>query len=96
MAGRGSRPGERRGGRNKGTPNKATAAKAAAIAASGLTPLDYMIQVMRDPTVEAHRRDEMARAAAPYIHPKLAATEHKGKFGNPIQVVITGSDKGLL
>ena len=55
-----------------------------------------MIAVMRDPTVDAGRRDEMAKAAAPYIHPKLAATEHKGHLGNPIQVVITGSNKGLL
>jgi hypothetical protein len=93
---RGSKPGEHRGGRTKGTPNRATAAKAAEIAASGQTPLDYMIQVMRDPTVDAGRRDEMARAAAPYVHPKLAATEHKANLGSPIQVVITGSDRGLL
>jgi len=55
-----------------------------------------MIQVMRDPKVEPSRRDEMAKAAAPYIHPKLAATEHKGHMRNPIQVVISGSDRGLL
>ena len=40
---RGSSPGERRGGRRKGTPNRAIAAKAAEIAASGMTPLDYMV-----------------------------------------------------
>jgi len=37
------------GGSRKGRPNKATAAKAAAVAASGLTPLDYMLEVMRSP-----------------------------------------------
>lgn len=47
MPGGGSGPGERRGGRQKGTPNKATAAREAEIAATGQTPLDVMIEVMR-------------------------------------------------
>lgn len=67
--------GKKTGGRKAGTPNKATAAKAAEIAASGLTPLDYMLQVMRNPEVDPHRRDEMAKAAAPYVHPRLIAAE---------------------
>jgi hypothetical protein len=46
-----------------------------AIAASGLTPLDYMLSVMRDEKVEAHRRDEMAKAAAPYVHPRIAPAQ---------------------
>ena len=37
------------GGSRKGRPNHATADKAAEIAASGQTPLDYMIEVMRSP-----------------------------------------------
>lgn len=63
------------GGRQKGTPNKATAAKAAEIAASGETPLDYMIRVMRDEAVDPDRRDRMATAAAPFIHPKLSSQD---------------------
>lgn len=59
------------GGRKKGSRNKAPAAKAAAIAASGLTPLDYMLQVMRDPLADPARRDDMAKASAPYCHAKL-------------------------
>jgi hypothetical protein len=55
-----------------------------------------MIQVMRDPTVEAGRRDEMAKAAAPYVHARLAATEHRGDSGNPIQIVFSESDRRLL
>jgi hypothetical protein len=41
------------------------------------TPLDYMLSVMRDPTVEPARRDEMAKLALPYLHPKPTAIEHK-------------------
>lgn len=76
--------GKKTGGRVKGVPNKATAAKVAEVEASGQTPLDYMLGVMRDTNVAADRRDDMAKAAAPYVHPKLAAVEHTGKDGGDI------------
>jgi hypothetical protein len=92
MVGKGSRPGERRGERKKGTPNKATTAASiqAEIAASGEKPLDYMLRVMRDETAEP---DAMARAAAPYVHPTLAAVAHRhaNADGTPIAptVIVT-------
>jgi hypothetical protein len=61
-------------GRPKGVPNRATAAKAAEIAASGLTPLDYMLGILRDESRHDAERFEAAKQAAPYCHPKLAAT----------------------
>lgn len=73
----GSKPGERRGGRQKGTPNRATAAKAAEVAASGLTPLDFMLSRMRDELAPMDDRFEAAKAAAPYVHAKLAAIDAK-------------------
>lgn len=63
------------GGRQKGSQNKATAKKEAEIAASGLTPLDYMLGVLRDEKMPTERRDWAAEKAAPYVHPKLASTE---------------------
>src|ERR1700682_6035737 len=75
MAGGGSRPGERRGGRKRGTVNKRTAAQLqlrATLLANGITPLEYMLSVMRNAHAEPERRDEMARAAAPYLHAKRA------------------------
>jgi hypothetical protein len=62
------------GGRRKGTPNRVTAATAAAIAASGLTPLDYMLGVLRDASAAPELRMAAAKASAPYCHPRLAAT----------------------
>jgi len=62
-------------GRKPGTPNRFTAELQAAVAASGETPLDYMLRVMRDPAADAAQRDEMAKAAAPYVHAKLAAVD---------------------
>ncbi len=40
--------GRKTGGQRKGTPNRKTAQKVAEIEPSGLTPLDYMLTVMRD------------------------------------------------
>jgi hypothetical protein len=48
------------------------------IASSGERPLEYMIRVMRDEAAESTRRDEMAKAAAPYLHPRLSSIEHTG------------------
>jgi hypothetical protein len=65
------------GGRQKGTRNKLTALREAEIAASGLTPLDYMLKVLRDGKEDTSRRDEMAKAAAPYCHPRLSTVDAK-------------------
>jgi len=79
--------GRKTGGRQKGTPNKATARREREIAKSGLTPLEYMLKVMRNEKADPARRDDMAKAAAPYVHPKLAAVQHTGRNGGPIQHV---------
>jgi hypothetical protein len=76
------------GGRKKGIPNKASTQRAQEIAASGLTPLDYLIAVMRNEGLDLHQRVDAAKAAAPYIHPKLASVEHKGDADNPIAFAI--------
>jgi hypothetical protein len=55
-------------------------------AANGETPLDYMLRVMRDPSADYDRRDDMAKAAAAYVHPKLTATQVTGKDGAAIEV----------
>ena len=71
---RGSRPGERRGGRQKGTPNKKTllhnAALSAAAADPNLSPLDYLLNVMRDQTLPLETRIAAAREALPFFHSK--------------------------
>ena len=39
---------------------------------ANMTPLDFMLKVMRDPEADPMRRDRMAMAAAPFIHLKAA------------------------
>jgi hypothetical protein len=90
----GSKPGERRGGRRKGTPNKATAAKEAAIAASGLTPLDFMLNALRDEENDFATRFEAAKSAAPYCHPKRAPVDGDGQETGVTLNVFTGVPRG--
>jgi hypothetical protein len=80
-------------GRKKGSPNKATAAKAAQVAASGVTPLDLLLQIMRDESADLGMRLDAAKAAAPYVHPKLHPVD--GKTGGSeqrhvVQIVFPG------
>jgi hypothetical protein len=48
-------------------------------AGEGETPLEYMLRVMRSDGIPDERRDEMALAAAPYVHAKLQQIETKNE-----------------
>lgn len=68
--------GARRGaGRPKGARNKKTEALQLALAATGTTPLEYILSVMRDPDIDKKERLTAAIAAAPYVHAKLSSVE---------------------
>lgn len=41
----------------------------------GELPLEYMLKVLRDEQDDEKRRDAMAIAAAPYVHPRLATID---------------------
>ena len=71
-------------GRPRGSPNKATAVREAEIAASGLTPLEYMLGVMRDKEAADEDRQWAAVAAAPYVHPKIQPIVYRGDAGKPV------------
>lgn len=45
----------------------------------GTTPLEYCLSVMRDPSIDVHRRDKLAMAAMPYCHAKLERPIKPGK-----------------
>lgn len=85
----GKRPGA---GRPKGAANKASIERQAKVAATGDTPLDYMLKVMRDEMADEKRRDEMAKAAAPYVHPKLSSVDAKveGDVGLTVEIIRFG------
>jgi hypothetical protein len=65
-------------GRPKGSPNKATVARQIEVAESGETPLAFLLRTMRDEQADEAKRLDAAKAAAPYVHPRLAAVELSG------------------
>src|SRR5690349_2478165 len=81
--------GKKTGGRTRGTPNQTSTrhkdlARRAVhtVLDTGITPLDVMCARMRnEPLANGHKVSDdqfaAAVAAAPYIHPKLAATVTK-------------------
>lgn len=71
-------PGIKTGGRQKGSHNKKTAELQAKIEASGLTPLDYMLRVLREESSDPKERMSAAIAAAPYVHAKLTSVDVQG------------------
>lgn len=76
MARGGYRPGA---GRPKGSSKETAKADAPTIKReakkAGLSPLDYMLQVMNDAEADDARRDRMAIAAAPFVHVKPAEVQ---------------------
>lgn len=82
-------PGNKLGkGRKPGSKNMRTR-KLDELAAKGITPLDYMLKVLRDKKVDADRRDRMAEAAAPYLHPKRAPEDKHGRSAVGLTVIQT-------
>lgn len=51
-------------------------------------PLDYMLSILRDENMAPDARMDAAKAAAPYVHAKLASVEHKGEDGGPLQIIV--------
>lgn len=91
------RGGARKGsGRKAGSATKRTREIADKAAEDGVTPLEFMLAIMRtepgdieDPRLLVDHqamRFEAAKAAAPYIHPRLAAVEHTAPDGIDLRV----------
>lgn len=93
MAKGGVRPGA---GRPKGSKSNLTLQREAVAAkalADGVTPLEVMLDTMRELFAAGDKMAacQVAKDAAPYIHPKLAnaTLQHTGENGGPI-VIVTG------
>lgn len=82
-------------GRKPGSPNKKTAEVQKRIAETGITPLDYLLMVMRDPGGEPKERINAAVAAAPYVHAKLSAIDLSGSVKLGVTIMATPLDERL-
>lgn len=75
-------------GRKAGAATKKTKEIANRAAEEGITPLEYLLSVMRNEVNEPKERVTAAIAAAPYVHAKLSSVEATvtGKDGGPLQM----------
>lgn len=81
--------GKREGaGRPKGATSKKTKEIADKAVKDGITPLEYMLSVLRDPNAEKAERAWAAEKAAPYIHPRLSTVQHGGDQENPLRLIV--------
>jgi len=62
----------------------------AAAAAENMTPLAYMLKVMRDEGADPARRDRMAVAAAPFIHARAGEDGKKDQKAEKAKVAGQG------
>ena len=86
----GRRPGA---GRPVGTVNKRTREMAEKIQAEGITPLEYMLKLLRDDGLPQDIRLDAANKAAPYVHARLAAIDVKADIAAAHHII---SDKEMV
>lgn len=83
----GNPAGKRKGTRNKVRSPKVKTPLEKAID-EGVTPLDYMISVLQNKNSTQGERMDAAKAAAPYVHARLAHQTYSGPGGGNIVVEI--------
>src|SRR6516164_6267287 len=76
-------------GRKPGSANKLDAEVRRNAAQGGIMPLDFLLSIMRDDDQDARWRLDAAKAAAPYRHACLSATEVSGPSGGPVSMQTT-------
>lgn len=84
-------------GRKKGSVTKATEIRQemlARAAAEGISPLEVMMQAMREAWAanDHDKAVEYAVSAAPYVHPRLSAVKHSGDQDQPVAMTVTHAD----
>lgn len=87
MARGGKRPGA---GRKVGALTKRTREIAADAIEGGISPLDYLMSLVRDESLPQEDRKDAAKAAAPYVHPRLNAVDHTSADGTMTPATTVG------
>lgn len=86
-----ARGGKREGaGRPAGAVTKKSREAAEAAVNEGLTPLDYMLGILRNDDADPKDRMWAAEKAAPYVHARLGVVDHTSSDGTmtPVPAVI--------
>lgn len=88
----GARPGA---GRPRGSVSKRSVELLAGATASGITPVEYMLQILRDEAADPARREWAAEKAAPYLHPRPAPLERTVAIDLPSTSTVDGVGAAL-
>ncbi|MFB7145011.1 hypothetical protein ACWGMK_06175 [Agrobacterium deltaense] len=82
-----ARGGKRDGaGRTAGAVSRKTREVAEKAASEGITPLDYMLTILRNEDADVKDRMWAAEKAAPYVHAKLANVDVNAKLEGNLAV----------
>ena len=83
----GARPGS---GRKRGSPNVKSAEVIAKALEEGVTPIEYMLDIMRDDKADQKERQWAAEKCAPFIHPRPAPVPRRVEIELPDLGTIEG------
>jgi hypothetical protein len=81
----GKRP---KAGRPKGAVSKLHDKARKEAAKGGITPLDFMLSILRDEDNTTEDRFEAAKAAAPYMHAKLSTIDATNKNEGTMTLIV--------
>jgi hypothetical protein len=88
--------GARRGsGRKSGSPNRRTAEIVSTALSEGVTPLEFMLKLMRDEDEDPKLRAWAAERAAPFIHPRPAPMARTVEIDLPDTSTAEGITKAM-
>ena len=82
-------------GRKPGSPNRRNAEVIAEALEAGVTPLEYMLNIMRNDEADVKRRDWAAEKASAYLHPRPAPLERTVEIDLPDTSTVEGIDQAL-
>lgn len=88
----GARPGA---GRPVGSVNRRTAEVIAEAMGAGKTPLEFLLETMRNEALDHKDRAWAAEKAAPFMHPRPAPMERTVSLDLPDTSTVEGIDKAL-
>jgi hypothetical protein len=82
-------------GRPAGSVNRRSAEVIAKALAEGITPVEFMLKLMRDDTADPKERAWAAEKSAPYLHPRPAPLERTVEIDLPDTSTIDGIGQAL-
>ena len=88
----GARPGA---GRPRGSVSVRSVDAIAKAMAGGISPVEYMLGIMRDDNADLKERAWAAEKVAPYVHSRPAPLERKVAIDLPDTSTVSGIDKAL-